>query len=197
LTPGLRKTYGKRATLRFHHHLTRPRKWLATQNNKAATKAGASRDELLKQAQANYATASKSGGAAYASVTSYLALATDAAKDTTFDAWSDSDLKAYLDSYGVPSYQGSTSNELKAIARRNANYFRYGTSTPQGTLFAKLSDSAQWVLDQLNLGAKKANKEAGHQAEKAGDYVKEGAATATNRAGGAAQRVGDKVKAEL
>ena len=56
------------------------RKWLTSQNNKAASKAGASRNDLLKQAQDSYASASKSGGSNYASVTSYLASATDAAK---------------------------------------------------------------------------------------------------------------------
>lgn len=173
------------------------KKWLGTQNNKAANKAGATRDELLKQAQESYATASKSGGVGYASVTSYLAAATDSAKDSTFDTWSDSDLKSYLDSYGMKTYQGSTTNELRAMARRNANYFRYGTSTPQGTIYAKLSAGAQWVLDQLKIGASSGRKEAAYQGEKAADYVKEGVTTATNRAGEAYERAGDKIKEEL
>lgn len=173
------------------------RKMLQSQNNKAANKVGTSRDELVKQAQDSYAQASKSGGSSYASVTSYLASATDAAKDSTFDTWSDSDLKSYLDSYGVSAYQGSTTNELKAMARRNANYFRYGTSTPPATLYAKLSAGAQWVMDQLSIGASKGNKEANYQGEKAGDYVKEKYTEATHRAGEAAQKVGDKAKEEL
>ncbi|KAL8718061.1 MAG: hypothetical protein Q9225_004769 [Loekoesia sp. 1 TL-2023] len=173
------------------------KKWLSTQNNKAAKKSGATRDELFKQAQDSYASASKSGGSNYASVTSYLASATDAAKDTTFDTWSDSELKSYLDSYGVPNYQGSSSNELKAMARRNANYFRYGTSTPQGTLFARLQSGAQWVFDQLKIGVSSGRQSAGYEGEKAGDAVKEGATTATHRAGEAAQKAGDKVKEEL
>ncbi|MCJ1253282.1 hypothetical protein MMC24_001093 [Lignoscripta atroalba] len=173
------------------------KKWLSTQNNKAANKAGASRDDLLKQAQDSYAKASKSGGSSYASVTSYLASSTDAAKDNTFDTWSDSDLKSYLDSYGVPNYQGSNTNELKAMARRNANYFRYGTSTPQGTVWARLSGGAQWVLDQLKIGASSGRKEAAYQAEKGTDAVKEGATTATNRAQEAAQKASHKAKEEL
>ncbi|KAL8636028.1 MAG: hypothetical protein Q9228_006534 [Teloschistes exilis] len=171
--------------------------WLSTQNNKAGSKAGATRDDLLKQAQDSYASASKSGGSNYASVTSYLASATDSAKDSTFDTWSDSELKSYLDSYGVPNYQGSTSNELKAMARRNANYFRYGTSTPQGTLFARLQGGAQWVFDQLKIGVSSGRQSAGYEGEKAGDAIKEGATTATHHAGEAAQRVGDKAKEEL
>lgn len=173
------------------------RKWLLTQNNKAASKAGASRDDLLKQAQDSYAKASKSGGSNYASVTSYLAAATDAAKDSTFDTWSESELKSYLDSYGIPNYQGSTINELRAVARRNSNYFRYGSSTPQGTLFARLQNGAQWFLDQFKIGAASGRSEAGYQGQKAADAIKEGATTATNRAGEGAQRAGDKVKEEL
>jgi hypothetical protein len=72
---------------------------------KAANKAGATRDDLMSAAQSYYAEASKSSGPAYASVTSYLAKQTDAAKDYTFDTWSDSELKAYLDSYGIPVRQ--------------------------------------------------------------------------------------------
>lgn len=93
---------------------------------KAAEKSGATRDELVRAAQDSYAQASKSSGVAYASVTSYLTQQTDAAKDATFETWSDSDLKAYLDSYGVPVPQGSTKNELVAFVRNQANYFKYG-----------------------------------------------------------------------
>ena len=68
---------------------------------KAANKAGATRDDLVKAAQSAYASASSAGGSNYASVTSYLSQATDSAKKSTFDTWSESELKSYLDSYGV------------------------------------------------------------------------------------------------
>lgn len=71
---------------------------------KAAEKSGATRDELLSAAQSAYASASSAGGASYASATNYLARTTDSAKASAFDTWSDSDLKAYLDSYGVVSF---------------------------------------------------------------------------------------------
>ncbi|TVY37453.1 Stress response protein [Lachnellula subtilissima] len=164
---------------------------------KASNKAGATREQLVAAAQDSFASASKSGGTGYASVTSYLAKQTDSAKDSAFDTWSDSELKNYLDSYGVPVPQGSTKNELIAYARNQRNWFQYGTTTPQGTLWAKLSNGAQWVLDQLSIGASATRNEAGYQAEKAGDAVKEGVTTATNRAGEAAQRAGDKIKEEL
>ncbi|KAI9832905.1 MAG: hypothetical protein M1819_003935 [Sarea resinae] len=173
------------------------KKWLSSQGNKGADKAGATRDDLLKQAQDSYASASKSGGSGYASVTSYLASATDAAKDSTFDTWSDSELKSYLDSYGLPSYQGSSTNELRAAARRYSNYFRYGTTSPTGTLYAKLQNGAQWVMDQLKIGAASGRKEAGYQAQKGADAVKEGATYATNRAGEQKQKAGDYIKEEL
>jgi hypothetical protein len=175
--------------------------YLASSSNKAAQKAskqaGATREQLQAAAQDAYASASKSGGVGYASVTSYLAKQTDAAKDSVFDTWSESELKNYLDSYGFDVPQGSTKNQLVAWARNQRNWFQYGTTTPQGTLWAKLSNGAQWVLDQLSIGASTGVKEGAYQAEKAGDAIKEGATYATNRAGEAAQKAGDKIKEEL
>jgi hypothetical protein len=177
------------------------KQWLSSSGNKAAekaaNKAGATRDELASAAQSYYAEASKTGGTAYASVTSYLSKHTDAAKDTMFDTWSDSELKSYLDSYGVPVPQGTKGNELKAFARRQATYFRYGTSTPQGTLWAKLQESAQWVMDQLRIGAAKGSKEASYQAQKATDYAKEAGQTAVHAAQEKATAAKHRVQEEL
>jgi hypothetical protein len=164
---------------------------------KAANKAGATRDDLLSAAQSYYSQASKSGGKAYASVTSYLAKHTDAAKDSAFETWSDSELKAYLDTYGVPVPQGSTKNQLETYARNQANFFRYGTTTPQGTLWAKLSQSAQWVMDQLRIGVAAGRKQAAYEAEKATDRVKEGETYATNRASEEAPEIAHHAKEEL
>jgi hypothetical protein len=171
--------------------------YLASSGNKAAEKTSkqtdATREQLLSAVQDAYNSASKTGGTSYASVTSYLAKQTDAAKDSVFDTWSESELKNYLDSYGFDVPQGSTKNQLIAWARNQRNYFQYGTTTPQGTLWAKLQEGAQWVMNQLSIGAAAGRK----QAEVAGDSVKEGATYATNRAGEAAQKAGDKVKEEL
>ncbi|KAG8525955.1 uncharacterized protein KY384_000717 [Bacidia gigantensis] len=167
--------------------------YLSNQKNKAAKKSSASREDLVKAAQDSYSSASKSGGSNYASVTSYLAASTATAKDTTFDTWTDSELKAYLDSYGIKTYQGTKTNELKALARKNAQYFRYGTNSPGGSLWSSLSGSAQWVLNQLKIGAASGRKEG----VKGGDAVKEAGTTATHRAGEAKQRASDKVKEEL
>ena len=151
------------------------RKYLDANGKKAKKNAAASRDELIKSAQDNYASASKSGGTSYASITSYLAAQTDAAKDTSFDTWSASDLKSYLDSYGVPNYQGSTTNELRAMAKKQATYFRYGTSSPQGTIFEKLKEGANWFLSQLQFGAAQGKV----QGQEAADSAASKAASAT------------------
>ena len=124
-------------------------KYLDGQGKKAKKGAKVSRDELVKQAQENYASASKKGGSQYASVTNYLAKQTDSAKSDVFGTWSDSDLKNYLDSYGVKNYQGSTTNELRAEARKQYNYFQHGSSTPSGTIFAQIQNGVQWVLSQI------------------------------------------------
>jgi len=175
--------------------------YLSANGNKAAQKAanqaGATREQLIAAAQDSYASASKSSGTAYASVTSYLAKQTDSAKDSVFDTWTESELKNYLDSYGFNVPQGSTKNQMIAYARNQRNWFQYGTTTPQGTLYAKLSNAAQWVMNQLSIGANKASGEAQYQGQKAADAAKEGATYATNRAGEAAQKAGDKMKEEL
>lgn len=118
-------------------------------------------------------------------------------KGSTFDTWSDSELKSYLDSYGIKNYQGSNTNELKAMARRNAQYFRHGSNTPGAGIFASLQNGAQWVLDQLKIGAASGRKEAEYQSHGAADHVKEAGSAATNRVGEAGEKASDRVKEEL
>ncbi|ODA83906.1 hypothetical protein RJ55_02423 [Drechmeria coniospora] len=125
-----------------------------------AERSEATRDELLGAARAAYSSASTAGGAAYASATAYLASATAAVERDGFRSWSESDVKAYLDGCGVPVPQGSKLDELQAVARRQANYFRHGASSPAGTMLAKLGERAQdgwsWLVHQLKLGGTKA-----------------------------------------
>ncbi len=136
----------------------------------------------MKSAQDQYSSASKAGGSNYASVTSYLAASTAAVKDSTFDTWSDSDLKSYLDSYGISTYQGSNTNELKALARRNAQYFRYGTNTPGAGIFQQIQDGVQWVFNQLSVGASQARDESSHQGQKAADAASQAGSSASSKA---------------
>ncbi|KAI2609496.1 uncharacterized protein GGS25DRAFT_520297 [Hypoxylon fragiforme] len=149
------------------------KKYLAESGNAAAQKVGdsssATRDDLLEAAQSAYSSASSAGGGSYASATSYLAQATEVAKKSTFNTWSESELKAYLDSYGIPVPQGSTLNELKAEARKQSTYFKYGTTNPASTAFAKVEENVkgayQWVLSQLTAGSEVAKKKAAEAKE--------------------------------
>jgi len=161
---------------------------------KLAKKAGATRDEMAKAANSAYSSASKAGGSQFATATNYLASATQAAKDNTFDTWSESEIKAYLDSYGVvralPCHptgfrangvcsqsvpQGTKVNELRAYARKQATYFKYGTTTPTGTVAAKVSegikDTWEWVKSQIGLGAEAAKQKAEEAKQKAKDEL--------------------------
>ena len=81
------------------------------------------------------------------------------------------------------------------MARRNANYFRYGS--PQEGILARIQGGAQWVVDQLKIGAASGREQAAYHGERGADAVKEGATAATNRAQEAAQKAGDAVKEEL
>ncbi|KAL2173798.1 uncharacterized protein P884DRAFT_250980 [Thermothelomyces heterothallicus CBS 202.75] len=184
------KTNELRALVRKHAHkaatgwtawtwddlsLENLRSYLASSGNaaakKVAEKTGATRDELVEAAQAAYASASSAGGSSYASATSYLSKATDTAKANVFDTWSESELKAYLDSYGIPVPQGSTLNELRALARRQHTYFKYGTTTPTDTLLAKVRENViggwDWVANQLGIGSGAARKKAEELTEQA------------------------------
>ncbi|CAI4211987.1 unnamed protein product [Parascedosporium putredinis] len=125
-----------------------------------AEKATSTRDELLTAAQSAYDSASAAGGAQWSSATSYLAQATATAKANAFDTWSESDLKPYLESYGIPVPQGSTLDQLRAEARKQFTYYRYGTSSPSGTILAKLGESFRttwdWVAKQISKGTQAA-----------------------------------------
>lgn len=143
-------------------------------NAKVAKKADASREELIKQAEDSYIKASKAGGEHYVSATKNIAEATGTAKQATFDNWSHSDLKKYLDSYGIPVYQGSSINELRAAARRQANYFRFGTTTPQETIYAKVMETLNWALEKLKVGASSGRAQGQEAAEKVREKAAEG-----------------------
>ncbi|KAL1899527.1 hypothetical protein Sste5346_002928 [Sporothrix stenoceras] len=155
------------------------REYLASTGDEAAKKvsekSGAAREELLKAAKSYYNSASKVGGEQYATATSYLSKATQTAKNNVFDTWSESEIKAYLDSYGIPVPQGSTINELRAFARQQATYFRYGTTSPAATLFAKASEgfwnSVDWVKAQIQIGSDLAQKKAETYRKKASDEL--------------------------
>src|ERR1700738_2354749 len=106
------------------------------------------------------ASASSAGSVAYDSASSLLTKATDASgsaasqateyawqkKDTAFDAaldrWSETRLKAFLDSRGVPVPQNGKIDELRAAVRHNAH---------RAKVHAGFSDAAfdTWSTEQL------------------------------------------------
>jgi Putative nuclear envelope organisation protein len=154
--------------------------YLAAHTKKYKKSSNVNREELIKSAQSVYSTASKSGGSNYASVTSYLSQQTDAVKDSTFETWSDSELKSYLDSYGVPNYQGSTTNELRALAKKQYTYFKYGTSTPSGTIFERIKEGFVWGLAQLQGGASSGSSTASSSASSAASVASKSASSASS-----------------
>ncbi|EFW20497.1 conserved hypothetical protein [Coccidioides posadasii str. Silveira] len=152
-------------------------KYLSSQHKGALEKLEGSRNDLLKQAQDAYISASKTGGDSYASMTSYLASATDAAKDMSLNTWSKDDLRKYLESYGLKIRRDIEIEELREEARRNANYFMYGTLVQEAGILDRVWSAGQWVWDQLKIGALSGRSEG----QKAADAVKEKAADAKKK----------------
>ena len=169
-------------------------KFLESRGHKSAAIANAKRQQLVKSAQNEYAKASSSGSDQLASLTSSLAQATATAKNNAFDSWSDSDLKAYLDTYGVPLPQGSKRNDMLAYARRNANLFTHGANVG---IYERLRLGVDQLYDTIQNGLNQLWGIAGHMGERAGDAAKEKATEGKHRAYEAGQRATDRVKEEL
>jgi hypothetical protein len=86
-----------------------------------------------------------------------------------------------------PVPQGSTANELRAYARRQYTFFKYGTSTPSGTILAKVEDGLKgafdWAARQLNLGSDAAQQKVKEAENNLYSAKAEAAATAKAKAG--------------
>lgn len=97
------------------------RAWLKARGDEAADSATATRDELAASAASAYNAASSAategGETAFETISSALTQATESVRRGTFSTWSESELKKYLDTYGISTYQGSSRNELVAKAR--------------------------------------------------------------------------------
>lgn len=102
-------------------------KWLKQQNKKA----DGQRQDLVNTAQDYLNRAKDSSTEQYNAVVQSLQDSVNGYKQSSFDKWSDSDLKAYLDTYGIKTYQGSTRNELIAHARSQYRLFTHGAD-PDG-----------------------------------------------------------------
>lgn len=138
--------------------------------NKAAE---SSRDELIRQTSAGYADLSKKGDKAAATAKQQY----EAVKAYAFESWSDSELKAYLDSYGVEVPQNGAKDQLIAAARKNGHYFSHGSTGP-----AAGSGLAQMALDGVSYLM---------------DFVKQASGVGYNKASEKAVQVKEDVKAEL
>ena len=130
------------------------------------------RDKLISHvrrnarlASLNTSSAAKAASSSYSSASSVASKSASNAQaslsDALFDAWSDSKLKEYLDSYGVPVPQGSKKNEMIALARKQrsklessgssvsgsaASAFGAATSSA-GNQYAKATDDASLMAD--------------------------------------------------
>jgi len=141
--------------------------WLKAQGKTAVNSATATRDELMDSANSALSSAHSSGESAFATVNSALSAATDKAKADSFSTWSDSELKRYLDSYGVNTYQGSNRNKLLAEVRRQTYLFNNGGKEP--SYFEKASG----LLGTIKAQAYKALGWSNVKAEEAKEKVKQ------------------------
>ncbi|KAM5430684.1 hypothetical protein McanMca71_005240 [Microsporum canis] len=144
-------------------------KYLSSQHKKALEGVEYSRDELLKQAQDAYNHAWKAGGPTYASITNYLSQTANSVKDTDFNTWSKDDIEKFLASYGINPTRGSSIEELRKQAKDNADYFLYGVTKQEASIFSRLQGLGQWAWDQLKIGALSGRAEG----QKAAQEVKE------------------------
>lgn len=158
------------------------KKWLEEQGHKTADSATATRNDLVNSAYSAVNSAQSAGEQAYATVTAAIASVTDSVKADTFDTWSDSELKSYLDSYGINTYQGSTRNKLLAEVRRQSYLFRNGGKQPgvwekTNGMIAMLREKA-WAL--FGLGQQQA-KDLQEKGTENIEVAKEKAAEATEK----------------
>lgn len=85
-------------------------------------------DEASGSAASAFGAATSSAGNQYAKVTDSAAATKDQAFDSVIGTWSDSRLKGYLDSRGVPVPQGGKRDEILASVRLNQHKAATGWS---------------------------------------------------------------------
>jgi hypothetical protein len=146
------------------------------------------RDDLITSAKMKYASASSKGGDAWASLTAQGAKATE----YLFDQWSDSDLKSFLDSYGVPVSQGSKRDELMAAAKRNSRYFTQGPNWYSDGIVAQLQSYVNQGIEYIKSFIVEPSGSAYNAGQKVGDAAKEQATIEKHRAQEATKKAGDR-----
>ncbi|KAK7514832.1 hypothetical protein IWZ03DRAFT_381831 [Phyllosticta citriasiana] len=120
-----------------------------------------SRDKLIAAVRRNSRLATESIKSAQASAAASASAAQHSLTDALLDAWSDSQIKEWLDKNGVKVPQGSKRNELTALARKhrakltgdNLSYSAssaYGAATSRaGNEYAKATDDAALKKEHL------------------------------------------------
>lgn len=115
------------------------------------------RDKLIASVRRNARLASIQARSIAASASSSADAAQATLSDALFSAWSDSDLKRFLDEHGIPVPQGSKRNEMIALARKNrasllsqastasatASRLMGAATTRAGNEYAQATDDAQ------------------------------------------------------
>ncbi|SPO04154.1 related to brefeldin A resistance protein [Cephalotrichum gorgonifer] len=129
-----------------------------------AEKATATRDELVGAAKSAYASIVAVGGEGYDAASKHITQTTEEVKKDAFQTWTDSELKAYLESCGVPVRHDSTVDALRAEARKQYSYWNYGTKSPAQTAYAKASEglwgTLEWFYSQVGYLAEAAQQAA-------------------------------------
>lgn len=89
-----------------------------------------------------------------------MAAAQESLTEALFNAWSESDFKSFFDEHGIKVPQGSTRNEMIALARKHRASLvdqptssvasGYGAATSKaGNEFARATEDAQMKIDHL------------------------------------------------
>lgn len=113
---------------------------------------------VVKGAAEGAASSVKSGASA---ASSGVGSTKDRVNEAVFDQWSDSQIKAWADKRGIKVPQGSTRNELIALARKNVKHLKpedvtgsaasaYGAATSKvGNTAAQVTDDVKMKVDDL------------------------------------------------
>ncbi|KAL9094751.1 MAG: hypothetical protein Q9165_003022 [Trypethelium subeluteriae] len=176
------------------------------------------RDKLIASVRRNSRIAQRQYQDAIASVTDSASAAHQTLTDALLDAWSDSQIKEWLDANGIKVPQGSKRNELVALARKHRSKLlsdynaaassasaSIGAATSSaGNQFAKATDDAslfgsdiadtvnEWVLwarEQVGL----APSGAAASAKSAAEQARSSASKGSKSAGKEATKITDKV----
>lgn len=135
-----------------------------------------SRDKLIASIRRNSKVAGDSANSKFAQATNSAAAAQSSLSDQLLNSWSDSQLKEWFDKNGIKVPQGSNTNELKALARKNAAKLSgdnvassassmYGAATSSaGNTYAQATDNAyggfqyyyDWAMAKIGMGSEEA-----------------------------------------